>query len=136
MPITLRVQTARILCLLMAIYLLNFSVDYPAGNRPAALVGESVAHQPVPIENLLAMALDVSITLEKGFPEKAAMEGEAEPEVIDVLEFLSPSSLLSCSSTHLYLHKQLLDVPASDLNTLYPEVNYLPPKNTLSSVVA
>lgn len=135
MPLTLRLHFARVLCLLMAVYLLNFSVDTPACDSNSSATSQSFAHKPAQIENLLGMALDVSITVEEEFPEKAEKENETETEVVDTLEFLPTHSQLPLSSV-LLLHEHLLHLPATDLKTLYPEVNYLPPKTDHPSAVA
>jgi hypothetical protein len=136
MNIDIRLYIARILCLFMAIYLFNFSIDTCTAKNKAATAGsDTYISETEEVENLLGMVLDISMAVEVDgeYPEKT--ENENEVESVDVLEFFHGASSLSFFRIQL-LQRQLLHLPNPDLKTLYPEVICPPPKALFYSAVA
>lgn len=137
MSIDLRLHIARILCLLMAVYLLNFSIDTRTGKNNSTGIGDVAAIKgTVEVENLLCLVLDLNMEVEidTDLPEKA--ENESETESVDVLDFFHGVSSFSLYAAHSFLQEQLLHLPNPDLRTLNPEVICLPPKELFPSAVA
>ncbi len=123
------------LCLLMAIYLLNFSIDTTT-ERNFGMGTEAGIKEAVEVENLLCLALDlhIAVDLEEELPEKT--ETENEVETADYLEFFDGVSLFSLLPDQTLLQEHLLHFPSPDLKTLYPEVICPPPKAFFHSAIA
>lgn len=125
MTVDLRLFIARTLCLLMAIFLLNFSIDAPY-NEPVS--EEAAIGNTQEVENLLALVFDICMDIEETFPDTAEADDEAGIESHDTLNLYHAASFLSFYSIKPVLCGLQLSLPSPNLKTLYPEVISPPPK--------
>lgn len=122
----IRLNISHFFCLLLACYILNFSIDAPAIDSPYSTTQHKSDFSEV--KNLMEMLLDIELEISRPANTSKDSENEAENELTDSPDLFHTNTHKDPNHRHAYFYSKSFPYQLGIFEDNYPELSPPPPR--------